>query len=259
MARSWQLVFSVFIISFSLCCAIYPQQKHRMKKQLTGVLKPKEILDQGRVKRKAVECSVSETKDGKGFQKIIDASAVTTFNFFIQPQPGFTSLVFRAKLNNKLTAGSWKYFKESLVVNRSQIEIDWTHPTWIPVETEYFKKDVRFAPDRHALRVKVGRVVNEELITRWWRTHSYEGFTVEAEGPLKILRNCYQGNTMLEKIVTTGELRGPILIACVLGSSFLLALSIATLYLLITRRSHSAQNNRPHVPTSLVSSLLGWI
>ncbi|MPC45269.1 hypothetical protein E2C01_038964 [Portunus trituberculatus] len=213
MAGSWQVVFFVLVLTCD-CATI----------RNVLALEPKETLTRTRIKSEAQNCHVLE--------------------------PGFNGLVFRAKVNNKISPGSWKYFKESLFVSSSRMEIDWTHPMWIPVEINYFKTEVSFGPDRHALKVKVGKSVDKNLITRWWRTHSYEGFAVEAEGPVKILFNCNPSSAKAESVIDTEGQAHTVLIASLCGC-FLLVVGSATLYFLIMRRSPLLQDYPGNTPTSL--------
>ncbi|KAG0711525.1 hypothetical protein GWK47_020464 [Chionoecetes opilio] len=264
MAGYWRLAFHVLLTSLSVYCANNPQQKQRRTEQQAGVstqtavtlgggqvVPGAEAPGRGRVKRKTAECTIIETPSGGGLHKIIDADAETTYNFFIKPQLGFNQLVVNAKLQNKLIHRG--YSTKSLIVGSSQMTIDWTHPNWIPVEIEYFKKIVRFGPDRHGLCVRVGENVSEELITSWWRTHSYEGFTVYAEGPLKVSK-CNSWGAVPKPVVDRGGVSQTLLIACVLSGCFLLGVGAATLCL-IARRCRSPQqyqNDLPSVPRSLL-------
>ncbi|XP_045112483.1 uncharacterized protein LOC123505340 [Portunus trituberculatus] len=240
MAGSWQVVFFVLVLTCD-CATI----------RNVLALEPKETLTRTRIKSEAQNCHVLEVKDRTGHHNILDTkTAETSFIFYILPQPGFNGLVFRAKVNNKISPGSWKYFKESLFVSSSRMEIDWTHPMWIPVEINYFKTEVSFGPDRHALKVKVGKSVDKNLITRWWRTHSYEGFAVEAEGPVKILFNCNPSSAKAESVIDTEGQAHTVLIASLCGC-FLLVVGSATLYFLIMRRSPLLQDYPGNTPTSL--------
>lgn len=265
MANSWGLVLCVLLVSLSVCCSISPQQQQGIEEQQAevssgigvalgeGHLPPRaeETPNRGRIKREAADCPVSETQGGR----IVDADAVSKHNFFIQPQKGFEKLEFRVKLDRKYLPGSWQFSRQSLVVTILQMDIDWAHPTWIPVDIEYYKKDIPYGPNPHTLRVKVGRNVNKELTTGWWRTHSYEGFVVNAVGPVKFRLKCDSRITAAQRVDDRGEAGQTLLIVCVLGFCFLLVVGAVVIYLIIVRRrrpQRDNQNDLPPVPTSLL-------
>lgn len=247
MAASWQVMFCVLVLIVHDCSAIRDVLE----------LETKETPIQARVKRKAQDCRELEVKGGAGHQNILDAKEEeTSSSFSILPLQGFSSLVFRPKVKRKYLPSNWRYYKESLVVNSSRMEIDRTNPMWIPVEIKYLKKKVSLGPDRHTLNVKVGRSVNKNLIFRLWGMHSYEGFAVEAVGPVKVLFNCKPLSSKAESVVDTGGEgyttggEGYTILTVSLLSCFLLLVGSAALYLLITRarRSSPSQDNPCNTP-----------
>lgn len=256
MPKSWSLTCFALLTSITtlaVCCKLHSQHKcqHIQKSpkyQSEELAELKESLGEERVKRKTTECPIMEIDDRSGLQKIADTSDETLI-FFIQPEPGFSRLVFHMKVDNNLDFTSWKYAEKALDISSSRFNIDWSHPAWIPVEVEYFKKEKSFGKDRHALRVKVGEDVNDILITKWWRTHSYEGFTIYAEGPVRVLM-CNPETAMAESVVGLyyGNERLVLLILSVLGACFLLVMLAAIVYLLNARCSSTPSNHPPPLP-----------
>lgn len=240
MAASWQVVFCLLVLIVHDCSAIRDVLE----------LETKETPMQARVKRKAQDCRELEVKGWAGHQNILDAKEEeTSSSFSILPLQGFSSLVFRPKVKKKYFSSSWRYYKDSLVVNSSRMEIDRPNPMWIPVEIKYLKKKVSLGPDQHTLNVKVGRNVNKSLIFHLWGMHSYEGFAVEAVGPVKVRFNCKLPSPEAESVVDT-EGEGYTVLTVSLLSCLLLLVGSAALYLLITRarRSSPSQDNPCNTP-----------
>lgn len=254
----------MLLTSLCVCYSVHPQEQQQQQQRTQnhkdtqdpartklppseGLTDREETLGQARVKRQTDECPVLETGQGSGLQKIVDTTDETQ-SFFIQPQPGFNRLVFRVKVNNKFDFSSWKYHKKTLDISSSRLNIDWTHPTSIPVQVTYFKNKVSFAQDRHALRVKVGQDVNEVLLTSWWRTHSYEGFAVYAEGPLKVYLDCNSQDPKTASIKQEEEKVPVLLILSAVGGCFLMVVGATIVYLLTTRCARARRDNPPPVP-----------
>ncbi|XP_063597520.1 uncharacterized protein LOC134774127 isoform X2 [Penaeus indicus] len=200
----------------------------------------------------ANECHEVEVLTNKTFQPIRNVRQLH-YTFFLRPRPEFKDIKFNMMIDNLWNLARPYESSESIVFSLADVEEAAERQSWVEITANYFKHEVINGRDKHGLRVTIGNVTREMISSRWWRTHTFEGFLVSARGPATLLFDCPPQEVAAP--VPVRHMRTPVLMGGILVLAFLLVV-VPWVCFVCRRRANADLSEAPDVPPLPKSLLL---
>ncbi|XP_047491998.1 uncharacterized protein LOC125041203 [Penaeus chinensis] len=213
----------------------------RKPSEASGRLAKREVRAEG---EQASECLEVEVLTNKTFQPIKNVRQLH-YTFFLRPRPEFIDIKFNMMIDNLWNLARPYESSETIVFSLADVEEAAERQSWVEITADYFKHEVINGRDKHGLRVTVGNVTRKMISSRWWRTHTFEGFLVSARGPATLLFDCPPQEVAAP--VPVRLMKTPVLMGGILVLAFLLVV-VPWVCFVYRRRANADLSEAPDVP-----------
>ncbi|KAK7027498.1 hypothetical protein SK128_000190 [Halocaridina rubra] len=198
-------------------------------------------------------CQEVQSPGGPGVHRIREIKH-HGYTLYFKPLEDFNKLILNMIIDNLWNLNEPYISDDNITISKNYFE-DWDGREWIEMKVEFYRNKVS-GPDHLALKVTFRNRTFSMVTSRWWRTHTYEGFLISTVGGASFLFDCITSATPSTSVSNLNKIG---ILGGTLGACFLLVILGMAIYILIRRhpREPRCDKHAPKVPPLPASLLLG--